>query len=300
MEKLGFDILAASSVISNASEYNHLMNDAPHKFRESSSVFLVVAGIEDTDPWMLNESPSIRNSELRPQLTPIRGIPWLAFRHLRGRDRDVNTQFLADVWSYAYRSASKSIGSFKVRMTLLKVKLVSQDWQTISSHHSSLLTSFSANLACICGPAMRQFVPMSSRATGWDPVKLGEQFNRLSGTLEEQTDLDEDIRDNCYILISIILGTLYGVCSRFCKDEGRQMSEDSEIAFKPDIVFSARLKYWATQIGLALKPGVHLDQWMETVYEMYLGHDNPTSLQSTSTYIKVRQEPEEKRLLLGA
>jgi hypothetical protein len=39
------------------------------------------------------------------------------------------------------------------------------------------------------------------------------------------------VRDNCYILMSIVLGIIYGFRSKFCMDDGHEMSEDSEIAF---------------------------------------------------------------------
>lgn len=39
----------------------------------------------------------------------VRAIPWSAFRHLSGSNRKVNTQYLADVWSFAFEEARTAV-----------------------------------------------------------------------------------------------------------------------------------------------------------------------------------------------
>lgn len=86
-------------------------------------------------------------------------------------------------------------------------------------------TSF-ASLALssrICGQAMVQFVPLSTQAPEWDPSALIERLSQLQGEEENLDDIDV-VRDNCYIPMSTVLGTIYGFCSKFCMDDGHKMS----------------------------------------------------------------------------
>ena len=107
---------------------------------------------------------------------------------------------------------------------------------------SLLLSSFSPHLSRICGQAMIQFVPLSTQAPEWDPSALIERLSQLQGEEENLDDIDA-VRDNCYILMSIVLGTIYEFRSKFCMDDGHEMSEDSEIAFSPDSIYSGQLKH---------------------------------------------------------
>lgn len=69
---------------------------------------------------------------------------------------------------------------------------------------------------------MIQFVPLSTQAPEWDPSALIERLSQLQGEEENLDDIDA-VRDNCYILMSIVLGTIYGFRSKFCMDDERRL-----------------------------------------------------------------------------
>lgn len=117
-----------------------------------------------------------------------------------------------------------------------------------SEHHKSLISEFSPNLDGICCMAMRHYIPMSSTSPGWSIAEIRTQLNSLGST--------EQNCDPCYILIAIVSGAIYGLCSNVCLDNGEALSVDSEVAFTPDILShggAMKIKEWASNVGFALK-----------------------------------------------
>jgi hypothetical protein len=280
MAKLGFDVYAAPAVVRTDDEYNRVMNTSI-PFGQSPDVFLVVTTGAETDPMMLNETPLSNGSSLRPQVTVVRCIPWLAFRHLRGDSGSVDTQFLTDVWNYSFRSTRKCFKGLHLRNMQVKVDIAGHEAEAVLEFHKSLLSEFSPLLYRICGPAMHQFIPNSPLNPGWNQRKIMDRIRilRSGEELFEKHELEEQavIRDNCYILLAIILGAIYGLCSQACIDDGKALSEDSEMAFIPDLVFQggSNLKRWAKSIGLALTGALGYDQWAYLLFELFLAVSKP-------------------------
>jgi hypothetical protein len=145
---------------------------------------------------------------------------------------------------------------------------------------------------------MIQFVPLSTQAPEWGPSALIERPSQLQGEEENLDDIDA-VRDNCYILMSIVLGAIYRFRSKFCMDDGHEMSEDSEIAFLPDSIYSGQLKHWARMVGSSLTNTLPVSNWTGLIFGLFLRKRNQTTSESSANYIN-RQNPFEKRLFLGA
>jgi len=304
MGRLGFDVYAAPAVVRTADEYNRVINNS-HHFGQSPDVFLVVTTGQETDPMMPAEVPLSPDSFLRPQVTMMRGIPWLAFRHLRGASGKVNTQYLTDIWNYSFRRARTCFKGLYVRNMQVGVILEGQESETVLEHHKSLLSEFSPLFYRICGPAMYQFIPDVPQNPGWNPREIMDRIRilRSANELFERHELEKQalIKDNCYVLLAIILGTIYGLCSQACIDDGKALSEDSEIAFVPDAVFQggSNLKRWARAIGLALAGNLGCDQWAALLFELFLAVPIPVDGRQTSKN-RYSQARENGRHILGA
>jgi hypothetical protein len=299
MGQLGFDIYAAPAVVRNLASYKSATHQS-YRFGEPPDVFLVVTTGGETDPMMLNEVPVLGDTALRPQVTMMRGIPWLAFRHLRGTSSKINIQYLVDVWTISFQKARARFKTLSVQNSNINIEVAGLESDEIFEHHKSIISEFSPHIYRICGPAMRHFVPLSSRTPGWDPKELMERLRNLR-TQDELFEANDSTRDNCYVLVAILLGTIYGFCSKVCFEDGRTFDENSEIAFRPDIIYSGgaeRLKRWALYIGHTLDPlGFFSDTWTELILELFLAH--PKVGHRPSNYVN-RQNPYPQRLLLGA
>ncbi|MCJ1247703.1 hypothetical protein MMC30_004918 [Trapelia coarctata] len=303
METLGFAVQAASTVVSKSDDYGNTM-DASYRFGEAPNVFLVVPTGEETDPMQVNEVPGAKDMP-RSQITMIRGIPWIAFRHLRGTSEEIDTQYLADVWHYSFKSARACFRGIRAFKQNVKIEITDSELVGVSEHHKALLSEFSPHLLRICGPAMCQFVPMSSRTLGWSLSELKEQM-RILRTEEERFRMTSPCRGNCYVLFAIVLGAIYGLCSNACFDGGDTLSEDSEVAFIPDIIYDhqgQRLKSWARTVGNGLnRPEIPFSEWSDLLFELFLGKETnslASALPSKSTYTN-QQDPYRERLFLGA
>jgi len=303
MESLGFEVRVGKTVASKGNGRGTDLHTA-HRCKEAPYVFLAVDNHEDTDPMPIMHIPRARDSP-RPEITMIRGIPWIAFRHLRGSS-EIDTQFLADVWKFSYNSAKARFRGINTYNQTIHIEIAATDHDEVADHHKNLLSEFSPNLGSVCGPSLRHFVPMSSHSPGWGLVELKEQM-RIIRTPNELANPASPCRANCYVLYAIVCGAIYGLCSNACYDNGDVLSEDSEVAFIPDILYDGagvRFKKWAEIVGMSLMIGHHtsLSQWNDLLFEMFLGKDTQSgSLLSTArnNYIN-QQNPYRDRLLLGA
>ena len=303
MESLGFQVQADSTVIrdlKNRSANSH----AATRFEEAPYVFLVASDHGNTDPMPFMHLPRAQDSP-RPLITMMRGIPWIAFRHLRGSP-EVSTQLLADIWKMSFKHAQAQFQGFTQSNQNIHIDIAESELDGISEHHKNLTLDFSPQIHRICGPSLRHFVPMDSKSPGWSLAELKEQM-RILKKPEELENPKSPCRNNCYILYAIICGALYGLCSNACYDNGRVLGDDSEVAFIPDVLYEGsctRLKHWAHIVGCSLMIGYHtsLNQWNDLLFEMFLGKDTQTgSLVTTAgnKYIN-RQNPYREQLLLGA
>ena len=92
METLGFDVRADASILRDLNEHEASLRRT-HRFGDAPNVNLVFVNGVETDPAPLSHVP--RSSDCpKPQITMIRAIPWVAFRHLRGTSTSISTQHL--------------------------------------------------------------------------------------------------------------------------------------------------------------------------------------------------------------
>lgn len=113
----------------------------------------------------------------------------MAFRQLRGSTRDVNTQYLIDIWDYSFKTARLCANSILQDRDSIKIKVTQHTVQAVSEHHRLLLSGFSPHLSRIRGQAVIQFVPLSTQAPEWDPSALIERLSQLQGKEENLDDI---------------------------------------------------------------------------------------------------------------
>lgn len=240
MESLDFQMQADSTVVRDLNNRSADLH-APTSFEEAPYVFLVVDSHGDTDPTPLTHVQRAQDSP-RAVITMIRGNPWLAFKHLRGSP-EVSTQLLADIWTISFKHAKGQFRGFTQSNQNIHIDIAGSELDDVSEHHKNLTLNFSPHIHRICGPSLRHFVPMDSKSPGWSLAELKEQM-RILKTPEELENPKSPCRNNCYILYAIICGALYGLCSNACYDNGSVLSDDSEVAFIPDVSHGVkRLKH---------------------------------------------------------
>lgn len=197
-------------------------------------VFLVVTNGEDTDPEPLLHIPCAADSP-RTQVTMIRRIPWLMFKHLRGLRAEVDTQFLADIWMFSFRGAKACFRGMTTQKQSCKIEIEESEPAGIPDHHKSLISEFSPDLHRVCGTAMRRYMPNTPHSAGWDLSEIRHDLNKVADQ-EHQAFTRSSTRDSCYILYAIVCGAIYGLCNNVCFDGNQVLVEDSEIIFSPDIL----------------------------------------------------------------
>ncbi|KAF2835280.1 hypothetical protein M501DRAFT_461779 [Patellaria atrata CBS 101060] len=298
MGNFGFGVHASAIVVRTTEEYDE-MKASPHYFGIHPNVFLVTGKGETTDEMSPADTIPHFNGSLKPQVMPIRGIPWSAFRHLRGASGKVDVHYLVDVWNYSFRTARERVKRISVER--LDVQLVTQQPDTEAfEHHKALLADFSPRIHRLCAPAMSQFVPATSHTAGWELDQITERIGILKGE-EELQCRNSALRENCYVLIAIILGTIYGVASKALIEGQVEANEDTEIAFSPELICPGlhRLKSWARSIGSALS-ALSRDLWTDLMFELFLCRDNPRMSRNSTLFSNRQQNPHEQRLILGA
>ena len=310
MEILGFEVQVDPTVTrDHHNEQEESLPGVP-RFGEAAPVFLVLVSGLETDPMPLLHVP--HSSDIpKPQITMIRAIPWVAFRHLRGTSANISTQYLSDVWNFSYRSARACFRCVTIEMQEVRIVVGETDTIGIPEHQKALISDFSPQLEQVCAPAMRHFLPMSASSAGWCLSDIREQMKVL-GHEDDLSDTSSFCRDNCYILYAIVCATIYGLCSKICFDKGAALSEDSEVAFSPEIMYRSagrKVKEWAKTVGHAIhgsqRSSVPLSAWSDLIFELFLGKDTETGMlasmttPSNTTYMN-SQNPNRQRLYLGA
>lgn len=82
------------------------------------------------------------------------------------------------------------------------------------------------------------------------------------------------LTDNSLVVTAIVLRTVYGVISRCCHVDGREIDEYTEVVFRPDLLLEHDcLKGWATAIGRVVAGTILYEDWNGFVYEAVLGID---------------------------
>ena len=141
----------------------------------------------------------------------------------------------------------------------IHIEIAASGLNELAEHHKTLLSEFSPHLGAICEPSLRHCVPMSSHSPGWGLTEIKEQL-RIIRMPEELANPKSPCRANCYTLLAIICGAIYALCSKACFDNVNVLSEDSEVAFIPGVLYDGggrQLQEWARIVGTSLMLGHH-------------------------------------------
>jgi hypothetical protein len=101
----GFHISASPWAVTNEDDYLHRISDSRYRTRHPD-VILVTAAVGCTDPLAPQPTPTDPPVAYKPQLIPIPSLPWVAFQDMADNTSRVNTQYLSDVWEYAFDQAT--------------------------------------------------------------------------------------------------------------------------------------------------------------------------------------------------
>ena len=147
MEILGFENQADEAVAYSIREYENALL-VSHRFGAKPRVFLVVLHGEDTDPIPLMHIPRALDAP-KPQITMIRRIPWIMFRHLRGAPDSVDTQYLADIWRISFTSAKACFRGITMLTQNVKIDVEANEDVAAPEYYKTLISEFSPELVRI-------------------------------------------------------------------------------------------------------------------------------------------------------
>ena len=247
VRKLGFKIAASPQLVSSVEDYTRFCT--PNRLETYPDTILVVGMVGKTDPLLLRHIPTPKTAILKPQLTPVRGVPWLAFRHLRSSRRKVNTQYLVEVRHYSYQKAREMEAYVIPGEGRITIQVSCRDRVHLSDLQRNLIRAWPPHLIQVCGPALVQFVPFMEDQESWSLDGLIKRFQEMHAGHDLLTT-EEQLQDNCYVLISLLLGTMYGIiCACTFENNFRQMDLDSQIAFQLQMISGYRLSRLADAIG---------------------------------------------------
>lgn len=267
MKRLGFAIEAASEPINTAADYAEACLDS---VSQRPDVILNTGIFGETDTLAGAYAPQ-RPLLLKPQITPVRGIPWLAFRHLRNACDMVNTEYLVDVWNYAFSQAQLATvnivpnGPNRSESVFLPLRRETSGFSP-SEFHINLMSFWSPHLITVCYNAMQQFVPRSEDADSWALDKLQTAFQNYADGGD-----GERAPPSFYIIQAISLGTIYGIICGCLVDNEQPFGKDSHIAFQLEMMSRGRLVHLTNAVGRGLKGLLSYNDLVAVIGEMVLG-----------------------------
>ncbi|KAF2690659.1 hypothetical protein K458DRAFT_412015 [Lentithecium fluviatile CBS 122367] len=274
--KLGFDVTPAPYIASSREEYDLA------RLAEGPEVCLVACAGTDTD-YLACSVYIGDDDQVRPYITPLSGVPVLAFRHQSGKPFDMNISKLQEAFE---KSFVKSREVYK-RLTWPFVRQFThldpqeyyilpdkKDFSRMPQLHKQLFSIF-AIFGLFC-PAMSEYVPSDPiDDVSWTPglIKacLRNEVLNQSGIAPHGAVLY-----NAYLLVAIVMGTFYGICSNliiWSQENGQILQED--ICFVPPENLHGnwrRLERWLNQINPRSRTKVGDQPGPQSVLsEMFLG-----------------------------
>ncbi|GME25728.1 hypothetical protein K432DRAFT_410152 [Neofusicoccum parvum] len=311
LSKLGFDVVASTSVVYTTEDYM-MMTEIDGQTASSPDVFLVSNKADETDFLAtFNEELFRGHFEQKWQTTVLEAIPWLTFKHFRGKTPGIDTQYLVDAWNAAFndiRERSDQMIRHKGQICLT-FKPGSPD--PAPEQHKAILHYFSPHFYRLCGAVMREYGPASPDEPGWGLQDINEGLRMLASghCFSKRNCHDVRVRDHCHVIIAIVMGTIYGLCSNFCLEHNRTLGPGGEVVFQADAVFDGRLKNWARLVGSACSTGgVGQTEWSGLIFELFLGARSTVSLtpskqlsrRDSITSTTASPSPTTQPLILGA
>ena len=283
LSELGFQVSASLRVINN--EDDDIDQVSHSRYRTGyPDVILVTASVGETD--LMASRPTIANTAFtyKPQLIPIRSIPWVAFRHLAGNDGRVNTAYLSDVWEYAFEQATRSTESPSLAMRV-RIKQLS-DNDLIYTEHKRLAAFWSFHIEAILRSPMQQFIPHTAGLS--ELVNPCRQHFWQHPGLQYAAEMEDEALDHWYVMTAIVLATIYAICCKCLRQDGKPAGPHTRVAFQPNIIYGPKVYQWAEVIGSALSAGASSAEWIGLLLEVVAGVEHPKPLTDMSTNVLSR------------
>ena len=284
MSELAFSISISLNVVNTTEDFARIVENPEDQYHD---VVLIGTSVGNTDPWMVQER-STASLELRPQVFPILSIPYAAFGRLQKQYRKVNADELIDIWKVSFHYARDGVKPPTLsRGGKVHLNTVSRgDYEVIRESHKSLLGVWSPHLARILRPTMDDYVPKTLE-NNWFPATIKAFFDRINNG-EILAFEEAELKNNVYTLTAIILGTIYGACSRslipMVASGGEELGVASlEVAFSPDSVFSRKMFDWAADLGQALSGLLDSSRWTGLLLELATGIEHPQPIDEQPT-----------------
>ena len=283
MCELAFSISVSLKAVYSKEDYMDVVTAAGDSYPD---VVIVAASVGKTDPWMVSGAPSAP-IELRPRVFPILSIPYAAFCHLQKQCNKVNAKDLTDIWKVAFRYANDAVKPPTLsRGGKVRLDVVSSGYEVVRESHKHLIGTWSPHLARILRPALDDYVP-TMLDHDWSPAAIKGFYERRNNG--EMIAFEEtELINNVYTLTAIILGTVYGACSRSlipmaANPDEKLGIESLELAFSPDSISNHKIFGWASDFGQALGGLLDSSRWTALLLELATGIDHPQRLDEKPT-----------------
>ncbi|KAK4200377.1 hypothetical protein QBC40DRAFT_326871 [Triangularia verruculosa] len=280
LSQLGFrQISAGNRIVTRRDEYDEAFKANPFK-DQSYDVFLVATHTGDLETDLLAD-PMVFAPDDAPPPRPmlLQNIPVLAFGHTRYMQLNpkISPPTLHEAFKHAFSTAVQSFERIQVTgRDQFMVKLVvnaSKNPIPFANNIRDLFDIFSPHIHDICLEPFVAFVGSGNIVNGEDWA-----FSRNPESLfDKATDLvltQKRWMANFFQVLAIVLGAMYGVCSRACRDQCTHLGLNSEIAFDPQSIYrdsGRKVTRWARHVGRALQGTLGYSEWASLLFEMFLG-----------------------------
>ena len=228
LSQLGFDVRYSSVLISTTALYDEHLT--LHNHPSPSTVFLVSCGGRQTDFLMPTPGTKPTKSSQSPRIVPVKAIPSVIFRHLHHESKSIIVERLCDIWDEAFEHASSSIAPVRllsvhnidnasestIESTLMEPLVhteIGVGVGTDADDNNDVADSPPAGsgLLKVLEPLLQKYLPSHE----WSPPLL---YDILDAWIEEPKIIvpqkNSPKGDNWYIFTSIILATVYAICSK--------------------------------------------------------------------------------------
>jgi hypothetical protein len=277
LSELGFQVAASLVAVSTEADYELQISNSDESH---SKVILVTAPIGQTDtmtPWSnINGGVCYKH-----QLTPIRNIPWIAFKHLAGKTEGVSIQTLSDVWEYSFEQAQRATECPRLnRRVQIETR---EDHDLIYTEHKRIATCWSFAMQNILRGPMDQFIPHDHGVA--DIVQRCRSHLWHHPGLHSLDEFNADTLNLWYTMTAIILATVYSICCNCLQQDGIPAGAHTQVAFHPNLVYGPKVYEWVSVIGNALSPvGATSAEWIGMLLEVVTGIEHPTPLNDLSDH----------------
>lgn len=280
LSQVGFEkITAGSQIITSQKEYEEAIKE--NEFKEPRyDVFLIATNFVSVQTdYLANVTIFAPDDTPPPEPTLVENIPVLAFRHVEYMhgDHGIDARELREDFLFAYKKAADSFERIHITGGReFKVKLqVKQEARAIAGEDRirALFGIFAPHIHAIClGPFVEAICNGNAlKSDDWD--LLSHSHELFSNALNLEMGPESWV-PNFYRVLAIMLGAMYGVCSRVCRDQGRELGLTSGIAFDYKGLYrndGQTIKRWAIRMGQALQGTLSYVEWASLLFEMFVG-----------------------------